>query len=105
MVTLQATIHDSGVTLLRNALLGRLDVHPVRITPHVRADLAKLDSPGSVVCDSGLEGVVEVAIVEEDIGVVIPPVEMPFHGLDRLDDSFQVAVPGEYDECSVRSGL
>jgi hypothetical protein len=43
MVTFQTTIHDSSITLLRNALLGNLGVNPLRETPHLRTNLAELD--------------------------------------------------------------
>ena len=40
-----------------------------------------------MVLDGLFEGGVEVAVVEEDVWVVKPPVEMPFKRLDGLDDT------------------
>lgn len=105
VVTFHATVHDSGVTLLSDTLLCDLGVDPVRETPHVRANLAELDGSGSVVLDGVLEGVVEVAIVQEDVGVVIPAVEVALDGLDGLDDTVQLLVSGEDDEGAIDAGL
>ena len=63
MVALQTTIHDGTVTLFGDTLLGDLLVNPIGETPHVGANLAELDSAGSVVLDGGLEVVVKVSIV------------------------------------------
>ena len=50
------------------------------------------------------ESRVEVAVIEEDIWVVKPPVEMPFKGLDGLNDTIKLLVPcKDYNRC-VRAG-
>ncbi len=43
MVTLHATVHDSRISLLRNALLGNFRIDPVRETPHARINFTKFD--------------------------------------------------------------
>lgn len=105
MVTFKAAVHDGGVALLRDAFLGNLGVDPFRKPPHVRADLAKLDGGGCVILDGILEGLIEVAVVEEDVGVVVPAIEVALDGLDGLDDTVQLLVPGQDDESSVGPGL
>lgn len=105
VVTFHATVHDSSITLLGDTLLGDLGVNPVRETPHVRANLAELDGSRSVVLDSVLEGVVEVAIVQKDVGVVVPAVEVALDGLDGLDDTVQLLVSREDDEGAIGAGL
>jgi hypothetical protein len=105
VVTFETTIHDSGVALLGDAFLRDLGIDPVGIAPHVGFDLAKLHSRGSVVRHRLLEGRVEVIIVEENVGVVIPPVEVTLDGLDGLDDTIQLLVSREDDEYTIGSGL
>ena len=105
MIAFHATVHDSCVTLLRDTLLRDLGVNPVRETPHVRANLAELDGSRGVVLDGVLEGVVEVAIVQEDVGVVVPAVEVALNGLDGLDDAVQLLVSREDDEGAIDAGL
>ena len=104
MVTLKTTIHDSSITLLRNALLGNLGIDPFGESPHVRTDLAKLDWGGCEVLDSVLECLVEVAIIQEDVWVVVPPVEVALDGLDGLNDAFQFLISGQDDEGAVGAG-
>ena len=105
MVTFKAAVHDGGVALLGDALLGDLGVDPFREAPHLRADLAKLDGGGCVVLDGVLEGLVEVAVVEEDVGVVVPAIEVALDGLDGLDNTIQLLVPGQDDKGAVGPGL
>lgn len=105
MIALEAAVHDGGVALLRDTFLGDLGVDPVGEAPHVGADLAKLNGGGRVVLDGVLEGLVEVAIVEEDVGVVVPAIEVALDGLDGLDDTIQLLVPGQDDKGTVGPGL
>lgn len=63
VIALKAAVHDGGVSLLGNALLGDLGIDPFGKTPHVRADLAKLDRGRGIVLDGVLEGLVEVAVI------------------------------------------
>jgi len=101
MITLQTTIHDGRVSLLGNAFLPNLGIKPVGITPHVMVNLAELDSSRRVVLDSVPEGGVEFLVVEEDVGVVIPSVEVAFNRLDGLDHAIQLLVSREDDKDTV----
>jgi len=105
VVGLETTVHDGSITLLRNALLGNLGVDPVRESPGARLDLAKLDGTRRVVLDDVLEGLVELAIVEEDVRVVVPPVKVALDGFDGLDDTFELLVAGQDDKGGVGTGL
>lgn len=57
-----------------------------------------------MVLNSLLESGVEVAVIEEDIWIVEPPVEMPFKGLDGLYDTIKLLIPREDYDCGVRAG-
>lgn len=103
VVALHATIHDRSIALLSNTLLGNLLVNPVRETPSAWLDLAKLDSSRCIVSHSLLEGFVEFGVVEEDIGVVVPSVEMPLDRLDGLNYAVNLLVPGQHNKGSVGS--
>lgn len=103
MVALQATIHDGGVTLLGDALLGDLFVDPVGKAPRPRLNPTEFDGSRCVVPNSLLEVVVEFGVVEENIGIVVPSVEMPLDGFDRLNNSINLLVAGQDDKGSVGS--
>ena len=105
VVALHSTIHDGVVSLLVDTLLGNLGINPVGVTPHVRSNLAKLDAGGGVVLDRLLESIVEVAIVEENIRVVVPAVEVTLDRLHRLDNTIQLLVSCEDDKGGVGAGL
>lgn len=105
MVTLHATIHDRLIALLSDTFSCNVLVHPIRISPHVRSDLAKLYWATRVVCDDIFEGLVELAIVQEHIWIMEPPVEMSFYTLDALHNALQFFVACEYDEGSVCAWL
>lgn len=105
VITFETTVHDGSVALLRNAFLGHLLVDPVGVSPHVRADLAKLNVRRGVLLHSLLEGLIEVTIVEEDIRIVIPAVEVALHRLHRLDHTIQFLVSGEDNEGSIGARL
>ena len=94
VIALHAAIHDGGVTLLGDTLGGDTMVDPVGISPHAGIDLTKLDGAAGVVDNGVLEGGVEVAIVEEDVGIVEPSIEVTLDGLDGLDDAFEFLVAG-----------
>lgn len=105
MVAFQSTVHDGIVTLLGDAFLGDLVIDPIGESPHVGSDLAKLDGARGVVADSLLEGLIELAVVEEDVGVVVPAVEVALYGADGLEDTLELLVSGENDKGGVGSGL
>lgn len=57
-------------------------IDPIRVSPHGRVNLAKLDLTTRVVGYSVFEIILEITVVEEDIWVMEPTIEMSF---DRLD--------------------
>jgi hypothetical protein len=63
MVAFHATIHDCRVSLFPNAFSGNILVHPVRVSPHGRVNLAKLYRRARIIGNGLLEGAVEVTIV------------------------------------------
>lgn len=101
VIALHSSIHDRGVTLLSDAFLGNLMIHPIRVTPHGIINLAKFHGRTGIVLDGRLERFVEIAVVQEDIRVIKPPVKVSFNGLDRLDDTIQLLIPGKDDEGSI----
>jgi hypothetical protein len=76
VITLHTTVHDSSITLFSDALLGHIVINPVGEAPHTGIDLAKLDVGADVLADFIFEGRVEVAVVQEDVWVVEPSVEV-----------------------------
>ena len=105
MVALHPTIHDRLVTLLPNTFSCNVLVHPVRISPHVRSDLAKLYRATRVIGDDIFEGLIELPIVQEHIWVMKPPVEMSFYALNALHNALQLFIACEYNKCSVCAWL
>lgn len=105
MVAFQATIHDSSITLLRNTFLCNLGVNPLGETPHLGPDLAKLNGGRCKVLNGVLECLVEVAIVQEDVWVMVPSVEVALDGLDGLNNTFEFLVSGQDDKGAVGAGL
>lgn len=87
MITFHATVHDSLISLFRNALLRNLRVYPVWKSPHLGVDFPELHRGACVVLNRLFEGRIEVCIVQEHVGVMIPPVEMSLDGLDRLNNT------------------
>lgn len=104
VITLHATIHDGGITLLSDALLGNFVVDPVGEAPHGVINFTELDIPAGVVHDGVFEVLVKVAVVQEDVGVVPPPVEMTLNGLDGLDDAVKLLISGKDNKSGVCSG-
>lgn len=103
VVRLHAAVHDGLVALLSDALFRDVDIHPVRIAPVFGSNLAELDVGGRVISDRVLEGLVEGAIIQEDVWVVKPTVEMPLHALDALNHPLQLLVPRQHDKGSIRA--
>lgn len=101
MVAFHSSIHDCGVTLLPDAFLGDLMIHPIRVTPHSIVNFAKLHGCAGIVLDRGLKSIVEIAVVQEDVRVIKPSVKVSFNGFHRLDDTVQLLVPGQDDEGSI----
>lgn len=104
VITLHATVHNSGITLFSDALLGNFVVDPVGESPHGAIDFTKLDLAAGVVEDDVFEILVKVAVVQEDIRVVPPPVEMTFNGLDGLNHTVDLLISGKDNKCGICSG-
>ena len=100
MVALHAAIHNSGVSLLPNTLFCRLQINPIRITPHIRVYFAEFDSSAGVIYNCLLKCLIEISIVKENIWIVKPSVEMPFHRFYGLDNTLQLLVSRQdYQRC------
>lgn len=82
MIALHTPVHYRLVPLFADSFSCHLGVHPVRITPHARIDLAKLDGRARMISDGLSERGVEVSVVQKDVWVIKPSIEMPFHRLD-----------------------
>ncbi len=76
MVTFHAAVHNGLITLLPDAFACNFLVDPVRISPHTRIDLPKFDRRACVIGNGFFERRVEIAVVEEDVGVVEPAIEV-----------------------------
>lgn len=87
MITFHTTIHDGIVSLLCDALLSNIRVDPVWEAPLLWRYLAPLDRSTNVLQDHLPECLVEVAVIEEDVWVMEPPIEMSLDGFDRLEDA------------------
>ena len=104
MVALHAAVHYSAVTLLRNALFHDCRVGPVWEAPMLLRNLAPFNLRLCVVANGLFEGCVEISIIKEDVRVVVPPIEVPLEGLDRLDDAVKLLIPGQDYNRRVRAG-
>jgi hypothetical protein len=103
MIALHAAVHDGAVALLSDALLHDRRISPVWEAPVLWRDLAPFHYRLCVIANSLLESRVEVAVVQEDIGVVIPPVEMSLKRLDGLNHAVKLLVSGEDHNCRIRA--
>lgn len=105
VVALESTVHDSSVALLRDALLGDFGIDPLREAPHLGANLAELYGSRGVVLDGVLECLVEVAIVQEDIGVMVPAVEVALDRLDGLNYTIKLLVSCQNNKRTIGTRL
>lgn len=103
VIALHASVHDGGITLLSDALFRDVEIGPVRVSPHVGRNLAKLYGRAGVFQDLLLERRVEVTIVQEDVRIVKPSVEVSLDRLDRLQYTLQLFIPGKDDKCGIGS--
>lgn len=92
VVAFQTSVHHSSIALFSNALCSNLGVDPIGEPPHIRSDLSKLNVARSMISNGLFKVVVEIAIVEEHIGVVIPSVEVSLDRLDRLQYTVKLFV-------------
>jgi hypothetical protein len=76
MIALHATVHDGLVTLLCDAFLRDCGVGPLREAPVLCRYLTPLNGCACVVQDSLFERLVEDSVVQKDIRVVVPPIEV-----------------------------
>ena len=104
MIALHSTVHDQRVALFPNALLGNIVIRPVRETPHGAVNLAEFSVSAGIVSDRVLEFLVEIRVVQEDIGIIVPAVEMPLDRLDRLNHALDFLIPSQDNKRSVCSG-
>lgn len=105
MIAFHAAVHNGRVALLSDAFFGDGMVNPVGISPHCRVDFAEFDRRAGVVHDRVFEVLFEIPIVQEDIWIMIPAIEVPLDGLDGLNDTVQFLVSSEDDERCVGSRL
>ena len=105
VIALQATIHDCSVSLLSNSFSCNIFVHPIWVSPHGRVNLAEFDGRTREVGYCLFEGRIEVSIVEEDIRIVKPTVEVSFHGADGIHDTRQLLISCQNDEHSICAWL
>lgn len=103
VIALHASVHDGLVSLFTNTFSCYLGVNPVRIAPHARIDLAKLDRGTRIVPYGLSERRIEVSIVQKNIGIMEPSIEMPFHRLDRLYNPIQLLISCQDHKNRVRS--
>ena len=104
VITFHSTVHDGRITLFPDTFLGHLVVHPVGESPHGGIDLAEFHGGAGVVLHGGLEVLVKVTVVQEDVRVVEPAIEVPLDRLERLNHTVQLLVSGENDEGGVGPG-
>ena len=79
VITFHTTIHDSGIPLFPDSLLGDFMVYPVRIPPHAIINFAKLNGGASVILNGIFKLVVEISVIQKDVRIVPPSVEMTFN--------------------------
>lgn len=53
-------------------------IYPIREPPHAGVNLPKLNRTTGVVLHGVLELLAEDAVVEEDVGIVVPSIEVTF---------------------------
>lgn len=70
-----------------------------------RVDLTKFNSATGIVQNRLLECGAEFGIVEKDVRVVIPSIEMSFDGFDRLKNTVQLLVSCQNNESGFGSWL
>jgi hypothetical protein len=104
MIALHAAIHDGIIALLCDALLRDGWVHPFWESPVACWYLAPLDRCACVIQHRLFERLVEDSVVQEDVWVVVPPIEVSLNRLDRLYYTFQFLIPRQDYEGGVRSG-
>lgn len=82
MVTLHPSVHDSSIPLLSDTLLRNFMVNPVRIAPHRTVNFAKLCAAAGIILDGVYKLLIKLDIVQKNVRVIPPSVEMPLNRLD-----------------------
>ena len=77
MIALHAAIHDGSVALLLNTFLRDSRIDPIWKAPHLRTNLAPFDFTTGMLLHNIFEGLIKISIIEENVGIVEPPIEMP----------------------------
>lgn len=103
MVALHASVHNRGVSLLPYPFSRCVHIDPIRVSPHARIYLAKLHGSTRVIQNSFLECGIKIAIVEEHVGIMEPPIEMSLHGFYRLNNPFQLLVSCQHHQRRIRA--
>lgn len=79
MVALHTAVHDGIVALSCDSFFGNRGIDPFGPSPVLCGYLTPLHWCAGVIQDGLLECLIEDSIVEEDIGVVVPPIEMSLY--------------------------
>lgn len=82
MVALHTAIHDCPVALLLDPFASVFGIRPLGIPPHAGIYDTKFNGCIGMCTYSLLKGRVEVQVIEEDVWVVVPAIEMAFNGFD-----------------------
>lgn len=104
MITLHSSIHNGSITLFADTFLRDFVIHPVGVTPHAAVDFSKFHGRTGIVFNGLLERIIEIAIVQEDIRIIEPPIEVSLDRFDGLCDTLQLLIPGQNDERGVCPG-
>ena len=78
VVALHASVHDDFIALLSNSFPGHVDIDPVGVAPHAWIYLSELHRGARVIHYRISKIGVEISVIEKNIGIVEPSVEVPF---------------------------
>lgn len=101
VVAFHAAIHDGSIALKSDRLGSPFMIHIVREAPHALVNLSELHGSAGIVPDGVHEGLVEIAVIKENVRIVVPSVKMALNRPNRLNDAIQLLVPCEDNECTV----
>lgn len=104
VVTGHATVHDCRISLLCNRFCSLSVVYPIWETPHCFINPPKFNSSTGVVLNRVLKLFAEMSVIKKYVRVVVPPVEVTFDRLKRLNNSLKFLVPSQHNKCCVCSG-
>lgn len=98
MVALHSSIHDCSIPLLADPFSSNIVVYPIWVSPTSRVYGTKFNLPACVIGNSLFECRIEHVVIEENIRVVEPPVEVSLYRLHGLYDPFQFLIPRQDHE-------